>query len=112
MSKLRALVILTTWTCMALTCRAAAPPERQVAITIDDLPAGNAYNMSAADITQMTTKLLAALQPAEHSNCWFRKREKAVSHGQKWMNEMGKALDMWLDAGMELKVIILSVILR
>ncbi len=29
-------------------------PDRQVAITIDDLPAGNAQFMTAAEITDMT----------------------------------------------------------
>ena len=40
MTKLQGLIILAAFTCMALTCHAAAPPDRQVAITIDDLPAG------------------------------------------------------------------------
>jgi peptidoglycan/xylan/chitin deacetylase (PgdA/CDA1 family) len=100
MSKLRALVILTAWTCMALTCRAAAPPERQVAITIDDLPAGNAYNMSAADITQMTTKLLAALRQQNIPTVGFVNEKKLYRTGE--VDERIKALDMWLDAGMEL----------
>jgi hypothetical protein len=72
MSKTRKRIILAACLCMALTCIAAAPPDRQVAITIDDLPAGNAYNMSADDITQMTTKLLAALRQQKHSGGWFR----------------------------------------
>src|SRR5215469_18769064 len=38
------------------------PPNRQVAITIDDLPAGRAQFMSAAAITEMTAKLVAVLQ--------------------------------------------------
>ena len=44
-----------------LLTRADAQPDRQVAITIDDLPAGAANFMSAAEITEMTTKLLATL---------------------------------------------------
>jgi hypothetical protein len=44
------------------TASAAAPPERQVAITIDDLPAGAANAMSAAAITEMTTRLLTTLR--------------------------------------------------
>jgi len=41
--------------------RADVPPDRQVAITIDDLPSAAANTMSAAAITEMTGKLLAAL---------------------------------------------------
>ena len=37
-------------------------PNRQVAITIDDLPAGAANSMSAAAITEMTAKLLTVLR--------------------------------------------------
>src|SRR5260370_2511973 len=42
--------------------RADTPPDRQIAITIDDLPAGAANSMSAAAITEMTAKLLATLR--------------------------------------------------
>ena len=79
---------------------AAAPPDRQVAVTIDDLPAGNAYNMSAADITQMTTKLLAALRQQNIPAVGFVNEKKLYRTGE--VDERIKALDMWLDAGFEL----------
>ena len=47
---------------IAVTCAAATPPDRRVAVTIDDLPAGGANWMSAATITEMTTKLLTGLK--------------------------------------------------
>src|SRR5580693_626737 len=100
MGKMRKLIILAACTCMALTCLAAAPPDRQVAITIDDLPAGNAYNMTAADITQMTTKLLAALRQQNIPVVGFVNEKKLYRTGET--DERIKALDMWLDAGMEL----------
>jgi peptidoglycan/xylan/chitin deacetylase (PgdA/CDA1 family) len=99
MRKTRKLVILAC-TCMALTCLAAAPPDRQVAVTIDDLPAGNAYNMSAADITQMTTKLLAALRQQNIPAVGFVNEKKLYRTGE--VDERIKVLDMWLDAGFEL----------
>src|SRR2546425_6433729 len=43
----------------------AAQPNRQGAITIDDLPAGSAGGMSGATITEMTCKLMAALRAEE-----------------------------------------------
>src|SRR5579862_1930862 len=100
MSKTRRLIILAAWSCIALTCRAAAPPDRQVAITIDDLPAGNAYNMTAADITEMTTKLLAALRQQKIPVVGFVNRSELYRTGE--VDERIKALDMWLDAGFEL----------
>ena len=100
MRKTRKLVILAACTCMALTCLAAAPPDRQVAVTFDDLPAGNAYNMSAADITQMTTKLLAALRQQNIPAVGFVNEKKLYRTGE--VDERIKVLDMWLDAGFEL----------
>ena len=100
MGKMRTLIILAGWTCVALTCRAAAPPDRQVAVTIDDLPAGNAYNMSAADITQMTTELLGALRQQKIPAVGFVNEKKLYRPGE--VDERIKALDMWLDAGLEL----------
>ena len=44
------------------TAKAATQPDRQVAVTIDDLPAGNAAYMDAATITDLTSKLLAVLR--------------------------------------------------
>jgi peptidoglycan/xylan/chitin deacetylase (PgdA/CDA1 family) len=82
------------------TSLAAAPPDRQVAVTIDDLPAGNANSMSAADITQMTTKLLAALHEQKIPAVGFVNEKKLYRMGE--VDERIKALDLWLEAGLEL----------
>jgi peptidoglycan/xylan/chitin deacetylase (PgdA/CDA1 family) len=100
MKKMRTEIILTAYACIALTCRAATLPDRQVAITIDDLPAGNAYNMSATDIPQMTTKLLAALRQQKIPAVGFVNEKKLYRSGE--VDERIKTLDMWLDAGLEL----------
>ena len=75
-------------------------PGRQVAITIDDLPAGAAYSMSAPDITQMTAKLLAALREEKIPAVGFVNEKKLYKWGE--VDERIKALQMWLDAGFEL----------
>jgi len=75
-------------------------PGRQVAITIDDLPAGAAYSMSAPDITQMTAKLLAALREEKIPVVGFVNEKKLYKWGE--VDERIKALQMWLDAGFEL----------
>jgi peptidoglycan/xylan/chitin deacetylase (PgdA/CDA1 family) len=75
-------------------------PGRQVAITIDDLPAGAAYSMSAGDITQMTAKLTAALREEKVPVVGFVNEKKLYKWGE--VDERIKALQMWLDAGFEL----------
>jgi peptidoglycan/xylan/chitin deacetylase (PgdA/CDA1 family) len=85
----------------ALASGADKQPDRQIAITIDDLPAGAANFMTAAEITAMTTKLLAALQAAKVPAVGFVNERKLY---YKWgeVDERINALNMWLDAGFEL----------
>jgi peptidoglycan/xylan/chitin deacetylase (PgdA/CDA1 family) len=89
---------------MALRTLAVSPdslPERQIAITIDDLPAGAANSMSAAAITTMTKQLLATLREQKIPVVGFVNERKLYF---KWdeVNERIAALKMWLDAGLEL----------
>jgi peptidoglycan-N-acetylglucosamine deacetylase len=79
----------------------AAPPDRQIAITIDDLPAGAARSMSAAAITEMTTRLLAVLQKEKIPAVGFV-NERYLYFNWGEADERIKALNMWLDAGFEL----------
>src|ERR1700730_2035849 len=80
--------------------RAATPPDRQIAITIDDLPAGAANSMSAAAITEMTAKLLSTLRQQQIPVVGFVNEGKLYKWGE--VDERIKALNMWLDAGFEL----------
>jgi len=84
---------------LAGTCF-AAPPDRQVAITIDDLPAGAAHSMSAAEITDMTSRLLAILREQKIPVLGFVNEKKLYKFGE--VDERIKALSMWLDSGFEL----------
>ena len=81
--------------------RSDVPPDRQVAITIDDLPAAAANSMSVASITEMTTKLLAALTQNKVPAVGFVNEKELYYHWGE-VDERIKALDMWLDAGFEL----------
>jgi peptidoglycan-N-acetylglucosamine deacetylase len=97
------LIILAVSVCLVpgvSSSYAATPPDRQIAITIDDLPAANADFMSAADITQMTTKLLAALREQKIPAVGFVNERKLYRTGE--VDERIKALDLWLDAGLGL----------
>ncbi|MGO9085057.1 MAG: polysaccharide deacetylase family protein [Candidatus Sulfotelmatobacter sp.] len=78
----------------------AQKPDRQVAITIDDLPAGAANRMTAADITAMTTKLLSRLRDEKVPVVGFVNEKKLYKPGE--VDERIRALQMWLDLGFEL----------
>jgi peptidoglycan/xylan/chitin deacetylase (PgdA/CDA1 family) len=75
-------------------------PDRQVAITIDDLPAGMADRLPAADITAMTVKLLGTLRDQKVPVVGFVNEKKLYKPGE--VDERIKALQMWLDSGFEL----------
>jgi peptidoglycan/xylan/chitin deacetylase (PgdA/CDA1 family) len=79
---------------------APKPPDRQVAITIDDLPAGAANTMAATTITEMTAKLLGTLREARVPAVGFVNEKKLYKLGE--VDERIKALQMWLDNGFEL----------
>jgi len=74
--------------------------DRQVAITIDDLPAGMADRLPASDITAMTTKLLGTLRDQKIPVVGFVNEKKLYKPGE--VDERIKALQMWLDYGFEL----------
>jgi peptidoglycan/xylan/chitin deacetylase (PgdA/CDA1 family) len=84
----------------AVSSSAATQPDRQVAITIDDLPAGSANSMSAATISQMTSKLLGTIRDQKVPVVGFVNERKLYKFGE--VDERIKALKMWLDYGFEL----------
>src|SRR6266481_1661659 len=91
--------LLFIWT-LAPPATAQKIPDRQVAITIDDLPAGSANSMDAATITEMTTKLLTTLRDQKVPAVGFVNEKKLYKPGE--VDERIKALRMWLDYGFEL----------
>lgn len=82
------------------TTKADPPPDRQVALTFDDLPAAASDFMSGAEITAMTANLLAALKQQNIPAVGFVNEKKLYKWGE--VDERIKALQMWLDAGFEL----------
>jgi len=83
-----------------LPINAQAPAHRQIAITIDDLPAASAHSMTGAEINEMTAKLLAALQKEKAPAVGFVNERKLYKFGE--VDDRIKALNQWLDAGFEL----------
>ena len=100
--KSRLLFVLCALSLMAspIASGASEKPDRQVAITIDDLPAGAANVMSAADITAMTTKLLTTLRDQKIPAVGFVNEKKLFQPGE--VDERIKSLRVWLDYGFEL----------
>jgi peptidoglycan-N-acetylglucosamine deacetylase len=80
--------------------QASGLPNRQVAVTFDDLPAGASNSMTGAEITDMTAKLLAVLQQQKIPVVGFVNERKLYKWGE--VDQRIKALQMWLDAGLEL----------
>ena len=78
----------------------APKPDRQVAVTIDDLPAGMADRLPAADITALTAKLLGTLRDQKIPVVGFVNERKLYKPGE--VDERIKALQMWVDYGFEL----------
>lgn len=85
---------------LGLSLFAQSSPDRQVAITIDDLPSGMADRQPAADITAMTAKLLGTLRDRKVPVVGFVNEKKLYKPGE--VDERIKALQMWLDYGFEL----------
>ena len=85
---------------LALASCMTAQTNREVAITMDDLPAGASNFMSAAEIAAMTTKLLTTLRDQKVPVVGFVNEKKVYKLGE--VDERIKALQMWLDYGFEL----------
>jgi peptidoglycan-N-acetylglucosamine deacetylase len=97
-------ILLSLWTLWllgsSLSAQAQPKPDRQVAITIDDLPAGAANFMTADEITSMTTKLLTTLRDQKVPAVGFVNEKKIFKTGEA--DARIAALRMWLDYGFEL----------
>src|SRR5215813_15084157 len=95
------LSFILTLSLAAVFCAAqAAKPDRQVAVTIDDLPAGMADRLPAADITALTTKLLGTLRDQKIPVVGFVNEKKLYKPGE--VDQRIQALRMWVDYGFEL----------
>jgi peptidoglycan-N-acetylglucosamine deacetylase len=92
--------VLFTLGASAMFCVAQSAPHRQIAITIDDLPAGAADHMSGGEIVEMTTKLLTTLRDQKVPAVGFVNEKKLFKIGE--VDDRIKALNMWLDDGFEL----------
>jgi peptidoglycan-N-acetylglucosamine deacetylase len=77
----------------------AANPDRQVAITIDDLPAGSNL-LPTPTVLEMTSKLLDTLRDQKVPVVGFVNEKKLYRFGE--VDQRIRALQMWIDHGFEL----------
>ena len=77
-----------------------AQTQREVAITVDDLPAGDAAHMPAATILDITRGIVGTLSAQKVPAVGFVNEIKLYKTGE--IDDRIKALSMWLDAGFEL----------
>lgn len=77
-----------------------ASPQRAIAITIDDLPAGGSNFMTGAEIKDMTAKLLGTLRDQKVPAVGFVNEQKLYRVGE--VDDRIAALNLWLDNGFEL----------
>jgi peptidoglycan-N-acetylglucosamine deacetylase len=96
------LVACFLFACALVLSSVAQTPkvDRQVAVTIDDLPSGMADRLPAADIVALTTKLLTTLRDQKIPVVGFVNEKKLYKPGE--VDQRIKALQMWLDYGFEL----------
>lgn len=94
------LAILFCWLATQIGVVAQTPPQRFVAITIDDLPASGANAMTGAEIVEMTSKLLGTLRDQKVPAIGFVNEQKLYKFGE--VDDRIKALSLWVDNGFEL----------
>ena len=91
--------LITVVSCIALQVN-AADANRQVAITIDDLPrGGDSRDRSLDEVRAMTIKLLQPFHDQGIPFTGFFNEGRNVDFGQEGKREI---LELWLDAGAEL----------
>ena len=79
---------------------AQKPAHREIAITIDDLPAAGGNSMTGTEIIEMTSKLLGTLRDQKVPAVGFVNERKLYKFGE--VDDRIKALSMWPEYGFEL----------
>ncbi len=103
MKAARTVALVICAVCIAtaiLNSKVYSEPDRRVAFTFDDLPAGASDYMTGPEITDMTSRLVATLKQQGFPAVAFVNEKKLYKWGE--VDERIKALQMWVDAGFEL----------
>ena len=94
------LIVLLLFIAADLPGRAQDSPQREIALTFDDLPAASAGSMSGKEVIEMTTKLLTTLREQKVPAIGFVNEAKLYKFGE--VDDRIKALSLWLDYGFDL----------
>lgn len=86
---------------LAQIAAAQAPPQRRVAVTIDDLPASAAQSMSAQELTDMTAHIVGTLKQQQVPAVGFVNENKLYMKVGE-VDARIATLNQWLEAGLEL----------
>src|ERR1700756_2528664 len=78
----------------------AQQTQREVSITVDDLPAAGANAMTGTEIIEMTSKLLGTLRDQKVPAVGFVNERKLYKFGE--VDDRIKALSMWPEYGFDL----------
>jgi peptidoglycan/xylan/chitin deacetylase (PgdA/CDA1 family) len=97
---IKAYLILTALIIATGVTLYAQQTQREVAITVDDLPAAGANAMTGAEIIEMTSKLLGTLRDQKVPAVGFVNERKLYKFGE--VDDRIKALSMWPEYGFEL----------
>jgi peptidoglycan-N-acetylglucosamine deacetylase len=95
-----AFTLLLSWLVIPCSVVAQNPPQRSIAITIDDLPAETANMMTGSEMVEMTAKLLATLKDKNVPAIGFVNEQKLYKAGE--VDDRIKALSLWVENGFEL----------
>ncbi len=99
-SRGHAALLALTLAAMHTASLAAPPPDKRIAITVDDLPYASATPMSMAEAARLNDGLLQALRRHEAPAIGFVNEDRLLVPGQ--IDRGVAILEAWLDAGMTL----------
>ena len=94
------LILTALLVATGLPLSAQNAPQREIALTFDDLPAAGANAMTGAEIVEMTSKLLGTLRDQKVPAVGFVNERKLYKFGE--VDARIKALSMWPEYGFEL----------
>jgi peptidoglycan/xylan/chitin deacetylase (PgdA/CDA1 family) len=96
----RCFVACLLWLSYVAVVCAQSPLQREIAITIDDLPAASPW-MGGAEMVEMTTKLLGTLRDQKVPAVGFVNEQKLYKQFGE-VDQRIKVLGMWTEYGFEL----------
>ena len=83
-----------------VVCAAALQVDRQIAITVDDLPASSAHSMSAATVSDINARITSTLRDQKIPAVGFVNEDKLYRSGE--VDQRIQSLAIWLDSGLDL----------